>query len=240
MVLRAIRDDVSFLFFAWRGLLMPRQTNPHPVTGRWQPTTVTQRLGAFVWSVLGALVITVLYPLIFVGLLFRRQAQALEYTASRVGWAVVGLFVILAWAAVGVAGFPVGSAVGAGIGVAVGGMLFGIGLLAHKYRLRSISYPAFLNTLLFPPVVVAYFVPAVSQFVFPQTSTLVSWLLTNIFRPVGLASVFSRYFTLEGGAYLAFWFGTAVLLGWALAAIVTLAERVRTKADQAGRNRIQS
>ena len=239
MVLDTIFNDVRFLFYAWRELVMPRQVKSHPVTGRWTPNTFPQRIGAFLWSLLGALVIGAFYPILFVGLVFRRQMKAIDGTVGRLGVITIGALVTIGWAAVGFTSLPVGGTVGAAVSGAIGITLFGIGLLAAKFKLRFVSYPAFINTLLFPPVVLSYFVPSLKEVIFPKTSGIVIWLLNNVFEPIGAADLLSSYFTLEGAAYMLFWFSVSLVVGWTLAALVTLASRVRERSAEARRSQLE-
>lgn len=233
-VVDGIRVDIVRLHESWMELLFPRQRGTaHSVLGKWKPSTTLDRAKYRAWGALGVLVVSILYPLALFGFATRFYARRLDSVEARFGLLGVLLLSVLVWGGLTAlarirfdpAGFY---AVAAASVVAI--VAAGLSVIFYRLDGRPVTvlfaYPTAVTALFLPPVVAALYSPALSEAIFPGSTTLAAWLLDNV-APGRLAAYLRSNFDLEGLAYVAMWFGIAIPLGWVLGIMVALANVVR-------------
>lgn len=235
----AVGYDLKRLHEGWMELFFPRQLGAdETVLGKWKPGTATGRAAYRLWGGLGGLVVPLLYPLVLVGFMFRFYAGRLDGTATRLGLLGVVLASLLVWgglAAVARLRFSAGGflAVAAAGGVATISAALAVvfARIGGRKTTVSLAYPLGVTALFLPPVVAALYSPALSDVIFPGSTTLAAWLLDHVLAVGGLNTYLRTQYDLEGLAYVGMWFGLAVPLGWCLGSLVTLANVVRPRQD---------
>jgi hypothetical protein len=75
--------------------------------------------------------------------------------------------------------------------------------------------------------VAALFSKTLAAVVLPNSTALARWLLANALAPLGVATLFSETFELEGLGYVVMWLAISFPIGWVLGSLVTLADLVR-------------
>ena len=221
----------------WMGLIYPRQINAEgTVLGKWRPTTKGGMYRYRLWSIFGALVVALTYPLVLLGTIIRFHVRRIDAGAARLGLLGVILLSVLAWGGLAVfarARFPFEGfvAVVAAGGVATVSAVLAIFFARIDGRTTTVlfAYPFAMTAIFLPPVVAALYSPALADLVFPRSESLAIWILGNVFEPLGLREGIHERFDLVGFAYVLMWFGIAVPVGWVLGILVTLADVVRPK-----------
>jgi len=238
-VVEAVRIDLSTLHEHWMAAIFPQvRTGAHSVLGAWRPTSAPG-IGAFyLWSVLGGIVVGVLYPFAVVGFAIRYYAARLDRTAARMGIIGVVLLSLLIWGALTVfARYRFSSegflAVAAAGGVATVSAVLAVVSARVDGRFTTVvfAYPFGVTALFLPPVVAALYSPYLAGVVFPRSDLLAVWLLDHVLTFHGLNDWLRARFDLVGLAYVGMWFGIAVPIGWVLGLLVTLADLVRPTRD---------
>lgn len=223
-------------------LVYPRQLNPGPIVGRWQPSGALETLLYRVWAGLGVLAVAVGYPLLLAGFAIRFYAARLDSAGTRLGILGVILVSLLAWggltAAAWLRDFTVDGLLAVGAAGLVATVAAGIAVVASRVGGRAssvlVAYPAGMTALFLPPVVAALYSPALAGIVFPPSQSLAIWLLDSVLAVAGIGELLRARFALEGVAYVLMWLAIAVPLGWVLGALAGLADVVRPR-DRAGR-----
>ncbi|AHG04646.1 hypothetical protein HALDL1_14380 [Halobacterium sp. DL1] len=213
----------------------PRQADPHPTLGRWEPSTVVQRLAYWSWAVLGVVALAVGYPLVLAGFTVRFYSRRLYSTALALGILGVVVVATIVWGGLTVGVYLLEFshegvlAVAAGGGVAVISAALSTAFARWDGRLATVlfAYPFGVTAVFLPPVVAALYSPSLGEWVFPNSYSLAVWLLENPLSVAGVAEFLRSRFTLVGFAYVGMWFGLAVPVGWLLGLLVTLADFVR-------------
>lgn len=239
---RQIRTDLNWLHTGWMGLVFPRQLDPHPVQGRWEPSTVSGRIGYRLWGTVGLPVVAVAFVLAVVGFAVRFHSRRLFRVAKTLGYLGVLLVTASVWGTL-VAGtyllsFPVEGVLAVAAGGAVAAVSAVVAVSASRWDGRVLTvvvgFPFGVTALFLPPVAAAMFSPTLAQWVLPSSYELAVWLLDNVLSVGGLAAYLRVEYQLVGVAYLAMWFGLAIPVGWVLGSLVTLADYVRPAPPETG------
>ena len=230
-----LRTDLGRLHVGWMDLAFPRQRDPHPTLGRWQPSTVPQRLAYWLWALLGVVALAVGYPLVLAGFTVRFYSRRLYSTALALGILGVVVVATVVWTGLTVGVYLLDFtregvlAVAAGGGVAVVSAALATAFARWDGRLTTVlfAYPFGVTAVFLPPVVAALYSPTLGEWVFPNSYSLAVWLLENPLSVAGVSEYLRSQFTLAGVAYAGMWFALAVPVGWVLGLLVTLADLVR-------------
>lgn len=236
----AIKVDLRRFHDGWMELLYPRQRDAyHTVLGKWKPKTRRGRIGYRAWASLGAPIVALLYPLVLLGFVIRYHARAIDGTAARLGLLGVILVSVVIWGALTVVahvrfsteGFLAVFAAGvvATVSAALAVLFTRIG---GRTTTVLLAYPFGMNALFLPPVVAAFYSPALASVVFPGSETVAIWILDTLLHVGGINEYLRAHYTLEGVGYVAMWTAVAVPLGWVLGILVTLADVVRPKGSE--------
>lgn len=243
-VVTDVRTDLRRLLQGWRGLVFPRQTSPHPVTGRWRPTSPIGTIGFWMWTAIGIPLIAVGYPLAVLGLGVRYAARTTEGIAAGVGILVVvlgtaivwGLLTVLAWFRFPMQGFQAVLAASI-VGTVATVFAWGFSRVDGHPVSVALAYPFAVAAVLLPPVTAALYSPTLGAILLPGSESLAVWLLDNVLSIAALDTVLRREFQLVGFGFLGMWFGLSVPIGWGLGGLVTLAHVLRP-ADSASRGKM--
>ena len=234
----AVGHDLRRLHRGWMGLAVAeRYLTAHPVAGRQRPPSTSGRAWYRIWSAVGLLVLLVGYPLAIVGFATRFYARRMDGFATRVGvLGIVGTGIVLC-GALTVSTYlrdfsttGVVAVAAAGVVAIVAALLaFGFGRIGGRATSILLAYPFGVTAILLPPVVAAFFSPALGEFVFSESTVLAVWLLDTVLAVGGLNALIRSSFDLVGVAYLGMWFAIAVPVGWAFGLLVALADLVRPR-----------
>lgn len=239
-IVDGLRVDVIRFHETWMELLFPRQRGAtHSVLGKWRPTTTADTIKYRVWGVVGALVVAVTYPLVLFGFVVRFHARRADSTATRIGLLGVLLVTVVLWGALtalarvrfGVEGFLAVAAASL-VAVVSAGLAYTFARVDGRPVTVLLAYPFGMTAIFLPPVVAALYSPTLADAVFTPSTDLAAWFLDNV-APARLARLLRSRYELEGVAYVLMWFGIAVPLGWILGTLVTLADVVRPKREEA-------
>lgn len=231
----AIRLDLRRLHESWMELFFPRQRGgAHSVLGKWTPSTTSGRVAYRGWAGLGALVVTLLYPLVLVGFALRFYTRRIDRAAASLGIAgVIGLSVLVWGGLTVVAHFQfsqrgfVAVAAAAVVATLAAAAAVAFSRVGGRGTTIVCAYPSAMTAIFLPPVVAALFSVTLGSLIFPGSTELAIRLLDGPLATVGTSEFLRDNYTLEGAAYVAMWFGIAVPLGWLLGCVVTLADLVR-------------
>ena len=233
-----VQADVAQLHEHWMAVVFPRVQQTHSVVGRWRPDGPLKQGAFYLWGFLGALALVLTYPFLLLGFGTRFYTRKLDSTATRLGTVgVVGL-TALAWGLLTAfvwlrSTFSAEAFVAVAAASVVAVLSAGLAALFTKFGGRAVTvllaYPAAMNALFLPPVVVALYSPTLAGTVLTESTTLAKWLLDNVLVAGDLNTMIREQFELEGAAYVAMWFGIALPVGWFLGLVVTLADVVRPK-----------
>lgn len=237
VLLRAIMVDVRRLHDSWMSIAFPRQ-HTHNVLGRWRPQTTRGRITFWLWFLIGAPLVALLYPLVLAGFMFRFYAVKLDSTAARLGiLGVMGVF-ILAWGAlalVALVQLPTDAflaVLAAAIVATISGALaVAFGRIGGRVTTVVLAYPFAMTALFLPPVVAALVTPSLEPYVLEPSYDFAAWMLRNPLAVGGINEYLWATFDLEGPMYAAMWFAIAVPVGWLLGILVTLANVVRPRRE---------
>ncbi len=231
----AIRLDLRRLHESWMELFFPRQRGgAHSVLGKWMPSTTGGRVAYRGWAGVGALVVTLLYPLVVVGFALRHSTRRIDRAAASLGVVgVVGLS-ILVWGALTVVahlqfsrrGF-IAVAAAAVVATLAAGAAVAFSRVGGRATTVVLAYPSGMTALFLPPVVAALFSVTLESVILPGSTELAIRLLDGPLANAGVSEYLRDNYTLEGAAYVAMWFAIAVPVGWVLGCVVSLANLVR-------------
>ncbi|MFB6282286.1 MAG: hypothetical protein ABEH40_09725 [Haloferacaceae archaeon] len=232
-----VGTDIGRLLARWRALVFPRQIDPHPVRGPWRPGTLAEHLAFWAWSLLGIVLICLVYPVVVVGLWIRYVTHRVDRAAAALGLVAVVLVVGLVWGALTALawerlprlGFRAVLAASV-VATASAGLAWGFTRLGGRGLTVAFAYPFAVSAVLLPPVTAALFSPTLGAVVLPGSTSVAEWLLANVAGAVGLETVLRREFELAGAAFVGMWFGIGTPVGWLLGLLVTLADAVRPRA----------
>lgn len=234
-VIHGIKVDVRRLHEHWMGLMFPRQrSGGHSVLGRWTPSTTRGKIGYRLWSVLGMLIVGVLYPLMLVGVMTRFYSRRVNLLLAWIGVFGVVILAAVVWGALTVvAHFQLSHegflAVGAAAAVATVAAF--IAAITTKFggRLTTIifAYPAAMTAIFLPPIVAALFSPYLGDLVFPRNEAIAIWILDNVLVVGDINEWLRDQYELDEVGHVLMWFGISVPIGWLLGILVSLADLIR-------------
>lgn len=235
-LLGAVRIDITRLHETWMEVVFPRQLNPGHVLGKWKPESALQKIGYYLWAVVGLPLVMIGYPLLLVGFATRYYAGKLDSAATRLG--IVGAMVlsIIVWGALTVVarfqlsfeGFVAVFAASAVATIAAAGAVF-FSRIGGRVTSIVLAYPSGMTALFLPPVVAALYVPSLGRVIFPGSQQLAIWILDTILVVGNLNELLRANFALEGIGYALMWLAIAVPLGWLLGLLVAFANIIRPK-----------
>ena len=88
----AVRFDLKRMHETWMEFIYPRQRSVEgTVLGKWQPDGGLSLVLYRLWSIVGAPVVALVYPLVLLGYFVRFQTRRLNTTALSIGFVGVGL-----------------------------------------------------------------------------------------------------------------------------------------------------
>ncbi|ODR81955.1 hypothetical protein BG842_25945, partial [Haladaptatus sp. W1] len=217
----------------------PRQRQQsHSVLGKWQPQSTTGKVAYSIWSVVGTVVVALLYPFVLFGFAARYYTSRIDRTAASLGVLGVIVLSVVVWGGLAaLASYRFSTegfyAVAAAGGVATVAAVFSYLTSRYGGRITTVlfAYPSGMTAIFLPPVVAALYSPALSNVIFPNSTNLAVWLLNNVLTYRGIDEILRARFGLEGLAYVGMWFGIAVPVGWVLGFLVTLANLMRPKSE---------
>lgn len=232
----SIRIDLTGLYTNWVSLMFSRglQTE-HSVVEYRKKGSTRGVVGYWLWGAVGVCVLTLVYPLVILGLATRFYSRRIDRVSAGLGFLGVVLVSLVVWGALSVATYLSPIAYEGFLSVAIAGVVATASAAVAMYFTRkngrvwtvAVGYPLGATAIFLPPVVASLYSPTLASMVFPRSESLAIWLLDNVFVHMGLAGFIRRSFELEGVAYVGMWFGLAVPIGWILGSLVTLAHTVR-------------
>ncbi len=240
----AIRTDLGLLHETWMEVVFPRQRRDrHPVLGKYRPASAVGRAGYWLWAAIGAPLVLLVYPFVLFGVVVRFHTRSIDRLATRLGLVGVILLTAAAWGALSVYAsveFETEGFMAVLAAAVVATVSAAIAVLAHRWDGRIttvlIAYPAAMTALFLPPVVAALFSDPVREAVFPPSEELAIWILDTLLWVGGLNEMIRDAFVLDEFGYVLMWLAIAVPVGWFLGLVVTLADVIRPKGDDDGRD----
>ncbi|WP_276271204.1 hypothetical protein [Haloarcula litorea] len=238
-VVGGIRLDLRRMHETWMELVYPRQRNADDtVLGTWTPDSDLGMALYRLWSAVGVPVVGLVYPLVLLGAFLRFQTRRIDGTATRLGLVGVVLLSLVVWGALAalarfeldlLAGGFVAIAVAGGVATVSAALAVGTRAVGGRGTTVALAYPFAMTALFLPPVVAALFSKTLADVVLPSSVALARWVLANVLAPVGLATMFSETFALQGKGlnYVVMWLAISFPLGWVLGLLVSLADLVR-------------
>lgn len=236
----AIRIDLNTIHEGWMVLAFPKvRTGAHAVLGAWRPDTLPSLAAFYLWSLLGAVMVGVVYPFAVLGFAIRYYATKLDRTAARVGMLGVVLLSVVGWGALTVfaryrfstEGFLAVAAAG-GVATVSAALAIVFARIGGRGTTVVLAYPFGVTALFLPPVVAALYSPSLGAIVFPRSDLVAVWLLDNVLDVYGLNTYLRTRFDLVGLTYVGMWFGLAIPVGWFLGLLVSLANLVRPTREE--------
>ncbi|WP_416840501.1 hypothetical protein [Haloferax sp. DFSO52] len=229
-----MRIDVRWLHTSWMDIVFARDQSNSVVENR-RPESTGGTVAYYLWAVLGALVLTVVYPLFVLGLATRFYAHRLDRFTAGLGFAGVALFSVVVWGLFSAATYISPIAFEGFVAVVVAGVVATISAVVALYFRRldgrattvALAYPLGVTAIFLPPVVASLYSPTLASIVFPSSTSLAIWILNNVLDFAGIAAFIRASFELQGVAYVGMWFALAVPVGWFLGGLVTLVDGVR-------------
>jgi len=237
-IVQGVKIDLKRLHETWMELIFPRQLDAEDsVLGKWTPNSTGGWIQYRVWSVFGALIVALLYPLAVVGYFVRFQAVRFDGTAARLGVLGAVVLSVVVWGALTVLArirFSTEGFLAVGAAAAVATVAAALAVLATQRGGRALSvlvgYPLGMTAVFLPPVVAALYSPTVANVVFPSSENLAIWILDNVLTIGDVNDYLRSQYDLQGLAYVGMWIGVSVPLGWFLGGLVALADVVRPTA----------
>jgi len=216
-------------------LFFPRQRSEDAtVLGKWTPETTSGMLAYRAWSALGALFVLVGYPLALVGVVARYLAWSVDSTSTRLGLLGTLFVAMLAWGALTVASYFrftfdgfLAVLAAALVATVCAGLAFACSQVGGRGTTVLLAYPAAVTAVFLPPVVAAFYSPALGEFVFGGSESIAAWFLDNVLALGGVNEYLRTQYDLTGLAYVLMWLAVSVPLGWLLGGLVTLANAAR-------------
>lgn len=234
-IVEAVGVDLRRLHETWMELFFPRQREAdQSVLGKWTPETTGGKLAYRGWAAFGALVVALAYPFALLGVIARYNAYRLADLSSVLGIVGTVLLVALLWGALSAAAwvrftFSGFLAVASAASVATLSTALALTFSRVGGRLTSVvlAYPFATTAVFLPPVVAAFYSPALGTLVFAESESLAIWFLDNVLAVGGINEYLRTQYDLTGIAYVLLWLGVSVPVGWALGVLVTLANLIR-------------
>lgn len=234
-----VRVDLRRFHATWMELFYPRQRNAgSSVLGKYTPDSTLGMAGYRLWSLLGAIIVGLTYPLVLAGYVLRYQSRRLNSAATRLGLAGVVLLTALVWGGLTAASFVQFGLESRGFRAVLAASVVAtissaLSVLFVRVDGRPVTIllaaPFGVTAVTLPPVVAAFFSTALANLIFPNTETIAAYILNQLGGD--LAAYFREEYELAGPAYAVLWFGFSVPIGWAVGLLVTLADAVRPTED---------
>ncbi|WP_227134835.1 hypothetical protein [Halorubellus salinus] len=237
-LVEGVAVDVRRLHESWMALFFPRQrTEESRVLGKWTPETTSGMVAYRAWGALGALFVLVGYPLALAGVVLRYLAWSADSTSTRLGLLGTVFLALLAWGVLAAASyfrFTFGGflamVVAAVVATACAGLAFLFSQVGGRGTTVFAAYPAAVTALFLPPVVAAFYSPALGDVVFGGSESVAAWFLDNVLALGGINEYLRTEYDLTGVAYVAMWLAVSVPLGWIVGILVSLANAARPTA----------
>ncbi|MCT9095891.1 hypothetical protein [Haloarchaeobius sp. HME9146] len=234
-VVAGLRIDLKRLHETWMEIVFPRQRNAdRSVLGKWKPQTASGKLAYRLWGAIGALFVALLYPFALAGTVVRWAAYNFDDLGDYLG--VLGTVVIVAllWGALSAlarfqfsfAGF-IAVVVAAAVATVSAGLAVAVSRIGGRTSSILVAYPLGMTAVFLPPVVAAFYSPALGQLVFTESESLAIWFLETVLAVGDINEYLRTQYDLTGIAYVLMWLGVAIPLGWILGVLVSLAELAR-------------
>jgi hypothetical protein len=239
----AVRFDLKRMHETWMEFIYPRQRSSEgTVLGKWRPDGGLSLLLYRLWSVVGAPIVALVYPLVLLGYFVRFQTRRLNTTALSIGFVgVVTLFVVLWGALALLAKFQFSGLLEAGgvtavaaaslVAILSAALSFGSYKVGGRSTTVVLAYPFAVTAICLPPVVAGLYSTAIADVVLDQSDSLARWFLFSGPELFGIKEYLIEEFERDGFAHVLIWFGVSVPLGWLLGIVVTLADMVRPAAE---------
>ncbi|KAB1198977.1 hypothetical protein GJR99_12400 [Haloferax sp. MBLA0078] len=229
-----MRVDLRWLHTSWMDIVFARDQSNSVVENR-KPESTGGAAAYHLWSALGMLVLTVVYPLFVLGLATRFYAHRIDRFTAGLGFAGVAVFSVFVWGLFSAATYISPIAFEGFVAVVVAGVVATISAVLALYFRRLdgrastvvVAYPLGVTAIFLPPVVASLYSPTLASIVFPSSTSLAIWILNNILDVAGIAAFIRASFELQGVAYVGMWFSLAIPVGWFLGSLVTLVDGVR-------------
>ncbi len=233
-----VRVDVRRFHETWMELFFPRQRSTNSsVLGKYTPDSTVGMVAYRLWSVLGALVVGVTYPLVVAGYVLRYQSRRLDTAATRLGLVGVVVLTALVWGALTVVARLQFSSQGF-LAVAAASVVATLSAALAVVFVRVdgrpvtvvVAAPFAVTAVTLPPVVAAFFSTTLADLIFPNTETVAAWILDTLQATATgdeVATYLREEYELSGVAYALLWFGFSVPVGWIVGLLVALADVVR-------------
>lgn len=238
-LVEAVRWDVRRMHETWMEFVYPRQRDAEQtVLGKWKPQGGLSLFLYKLWSVIGAPVVAVVYPLVLLGYFLRFQTRRINLAAVSLGAVgVVGLFILL-WGGLAVAakfafsdqlseGGVTAVAAASVVAIVAAALAYGFWRLDGRVVTVIFAYPFAMTAIFLPPVVAALFSTAVADVVLTRSDNLAQWFVFQGPELFGLTDFLVENFERDQFAHVIIWFAVSVPVGWVLGTLVTLADLVR-------------
>lgn len=234
-ILADIRVDLRRLYESWMEIVFPRQRGTgHSVMGKWRPKTLTQKITYVLWSVIGAIGVLIVYPLAVIGFATRFYARKVDSTAARIGLLGVISISVLLWGSLTIIahiqlsfeGF-IAVFMASIVATVAAALAWTTSKIGGRFSTVFLAYPFAVTGVFLPPVVAAFYHPALADTVFTGSEQVAIHVLDNVLFVGGLNDFIRTHFDLEGIAHALMWFAFSFPVGWFLGLVVTLANLVR-------------
>lgn len=240
-VLGAIRIDLRLLHATWMELLFPRQRGAgHSVLGKYRPESPPKLLAYYLWSFLGLIAVTVIYPFLLTGYFVRYQARTASDTAKRLGFVGVLVFFAVLWGgltalvAIQSGAFEEGAvralALASVVAVTSAALSFFFWKIDGRPTTILLAYPFAVTAVFLPPVVAALFWEPLSGLI-EWSDDIAYWVTNEGPDPLGVVSWLEANFERQDEDHVIIWFAASFPVGWALGLLVTLADVVRPREE---------
>lgn len=234
-LVEGVRVDLRRLHESWMELFFPRQRSENAsVLGKWKPETTAGSVAYGAWAVVGGLAVAVAYPLALFGVVARSLVRGADSTTTRLGLLGTVVLALIVWGALTVGAyfrFTFRGFLAVLVAAVVATVCAGLGYVLSKVGGRgttiALAYPSAMTALFLPPVVAAFYSPALGAVVFAGSENIAIWFLDNVFALGGINEFLRSQYDLSGVAYVLMWLGISIPLGWFVGGLVALANAAR-------------
>lgn len=235
----AVAIDLRVLHETWMAVLFPRQRDTRGTAlGKWKPETPPGRVAYYLWALVGAPVVAVVYPLLLAGYIVRYQARQVGAVGLRLGLAGVVLLFALVWGGLtGLAVLQSGAfeegavtalALASGVAVVSAALSYLCWRVDGHTTTVLLAYPFAVTAIFLPPVVAALFWPPLAGLI-EWSDEVAFWVTNEGPDPLGVVSWLEATFDRQDEDHVLIWFVASFPVGWALGLLVTLADLVRPR-----------
>jgi hypothetical protein len=239
----AIKYDVRVMHETWMEFLFPRQRGAaDTVLGKWEPQETREVITYRLWSALGVPVISVVYPLVLLGYLFRYQTRKINVTAVRLGLVGVVLVFTLLWGGLAALVYlefqwafqedgPLAIVAASGVAVFSSALAYLFWRVDGRPTTVLFAYPLAVTAIFLPPVVAALFSTYLADLILTRSDSLASWFVNEGPSLGGAVDYLEQNFERKEYHHVLIWFGISFPVGWVLGFLVTLADLIRPKSE---------